>query len=178
MKDEYALNFKQINASRNTGINAISNDDSSLVLLLDGLEDHRNLGAIFRLADAGGIADIFAFDLKVKNKESRLKRVARQTTNHIKFKELERVEDVKELAKKYKPIALEYTNKSISYKNYLAGQPCMLVLGNERSGISREVLDICEVSIHIPMFGQNSSMNVAVASGIAVYHLLETLGKI
>lgn len=178
MKDEYALNFKQINASRNTGINAISNDDSSLVLLLDGLEDHRNLGAIFRLADAGGIAGIYAHDLKVKNKESRLKRVARQTTHRMLFKELNSLEEINQLARKHKPIALEYTNKSIAYKKYSVNKPCMLVIGNERSGISREVLDLCEASIHIPMFGQNSFMNVAVASGIAVYHLLETLGKI
>lgn len=156
----------------------ISNDPTPIILLLDGLEDARNLGAIYRLADACRITRIFAYKPNQSINQSKISRVSRQTMDHISYTELHSKEEVIELTKEYTPIALEYTNKSISFNTYKQDAPCMLVIGNERRGVTPELLEICKASLHIPMLGQNSSMNVSVATGIVLYHLLGNMRKI
>ncbi len=71
-----------------------------------------------------------------------------------------------------KKIALEWTDKSISIYDYQYTNPLVLILGNEKHGISPEILKICDDSIHIPMYGKNSSMNAAMSLAIASYHIL------
>ena len=51
----------------------------------------------------------------------------------------------------------------------------VMVIGNEKDGVSEELLALCQTSIHIPMYGVNTSMNVAMATAIAVYGLLARL---
>lgn len=51
----------------------------------------------------------------------------------------------------------------------------MLVVGNERHGISEELLKKIELKVHINMYGRNSSMNVSQAAGIAFYEISKTL---
>lgn len=174
MSEEYQLSFHEISMQPK---NSKGYKPNPIVLLLDRLEDARNLGAIFRLADAGRIAGIYGYHTQLEDKP-KTQRVARQTTKHIHFEELTNMDQVQALSKDYHPIALEYTNKSISFKAYTSKVPCMLIIGNERRGISKELLNICQVSLHIPMLGQNSSMNVAVATGIVLYQLLDNMGKI
>ena len=68
--------------------------------------------------------------------------------------------------------ALELTDTSKNYydisKNHL---PLCLVVGNEITGVSQELLDICDFSIEIPQYGIKQSLNVAVAYGIAIFEL-------
>jgi tRNA G18 (ribose-2'-O)-methylase SpoU len=46
-----------------------------------------------------------------------------------------------------------------------------LVVGHEREGVSRELTSLTDQTIHIPMFGQGKSLNVSVATAIALYHI-------
>ena len=76
-------------------------------------------------------------------------------------------------------LALELTDQSTSLLDYtlpatiISGeQPLILIPGGEADGVSPEVLHHCHGSVHLPMYGKNSSMNVAVATGAAVYLLL------
>ena len=54
-------------------------------------------------------------------------------------------------------------------------QKIALVIGNEQLGISAEVLELVQQTIHIEMFGKNSSMNVVQAAGIGLYSLINKL---
>lgn len=76
-------------------------------------------------------------------------------------------------------LALEITDQSSSLLDYqlpaevINGQRALcLVPGAEAQGVPQELLDLCDASVHLPMYGQNSSMNVSVALGAAVYLLL------
>ncbi|MEM7574482.1 MAG: TrmH family RNA methyltransferase [Bacteroidota bacterium] len=78
-------------------------------------------------------------------------------------------------------LAFEITDQSTSLLDYqlpaevVSGQQALcLVPGAEAQGVSQELLDLCDASVHLPMYGQNSSMNVGVALGAAVYLLLAT----
>lgn len=145
-----------------------------LSLLLDQVEDTRNLGALFRLADAARLQQIWAlgetglFDSKI------IRRVARSTLAYVPHSTID-IGKAQALSQEQNMVALEITENSIPYTEYEPQGPCILVIGNEKDGVSEELLALCQTSIHIPMYGVNTSMNVAMATAIAVYGLL---GKI
>jgi tRNA G18 (ribose-2'-O)-methylase SpoU len=70
-------------------------------------------------------------------------------------------------------VSLEITASSIDIREFTAKKvdKLCLIVGSENAGVSRNLLDIYDHTIHIPMFGQNSSMNVAAACAIAVFEL-------
>ncbi|WP_436515691.1 hypothetical protein [Ekhidna sp. To15] len=73
--------------------------------------------------------------------------------DHITHKGLRSIGEVIEFTKEFTPIALEYTDKSTSFNEYLQNVLCMLVIGNERRDVSSELLEICEKRPHIPYVG-------------------------
>ena len=89
----------------------------------------------------------------------------------------EYVKDPVELVKKMKSegikiCALEQTNKSRNYFNVEPGEfPLCLIIGNEVTGVSQELIDLCDFSIEIPQYGIKQSLNVAVAYGISIFEL-------
>lgn len=75
-------------------------------------------------------------------------------------------------------MALEQSSRSIPYTEIsLGGRPVCLVLGNEVSGVSSEILDLSETVIEIPMLGSKQSLNVSTAGGICMYKFLEFAEK-
>ena len=76
-----------------------------------------------------------------------------------------------------KIVALEITDTSIPYMEYHPEKECCLIIGNEKNGVRPELLQLAETCIHIPMYGLNTSMNVAVATGIATFSILEKILK-
>ena len=113
-----------------------------------------------------------------KDNHLKIDKVARQTTKHIRYRPIETIEEIQQLAMNFCPIALEYTNKSMAFNHYTGDDPCMLIIGNERRGVSEELLRISKKSLHVPMLGMNSSMNVSVATGIVLFHILGAMGRI
>lgn len=145
-----------------------------LSLLLDHVEDTRNLGALFRLADAARVQHLWAlgkpdlFDSKI------VRRVSRSAMAYVPHSAIG-LNGARKLAQQQTLVALEITEHSIPYTEYQPQGPCILVIGNEKDGVSGELLALCQTSIHIPMYGVNTSMNVAMATAIAVYGLLARL---
>ena len=74
-------------------------------------------------------------------------------------------------------LALEITNNSISLNkyNFEKNEKYAFVIGNEQKGVSQEALNLSDKSVHIDMYGNNSSMNVSVATGIAVNECLNKI---
>ena len=150
-----------------------------LTLVLDNINDVQNLGAIYRLSDALGIQQIVMQQSMVIN--TKLKRIARQTHQQVPTQIVTDLTAYLACCQTEQDsfcVALELTNQSqsafaIALQNQLASQhKIVLVAGNEQQGIHQSLLDLCETAIHIPMQGQNSSMNVAQAIGIVAAGLL------
>ena len=152
-----------------------------IYLILDNIKDIVNIGSVFRLSDALGVKKIFIcgnveiFDLENK----KIKRVSRDTINYVDYEMNENIvsciNDLKN--NNIKVLALELTNQSISIQKYKfeKGKSYAFIVGNEQNGVSQEALDIVDASVHIDMFGNNSSMNVSVATGIAVSQCLNKI---
>lgn len=73
----------------------------------------------------------------------------------------------------YAILALEKTDGAVSLFEYEAPEKFALFVGNEVDGVPPDVLSLCDEVVAIPMRGTKESLNVSVATGIALYHLLK-----
>ncbi|WP_316928155.1 TrmH family RNA methyltransferase [Gillisia marina] len=136
------------------------------------------MGSIFRLADAFNIEKVIFSGSPINLKSNRLRRTARGTFEKVDFDYTENILETIEsyISKGYKPVALEITSDSVQLDQLKLtfDSKILLIIGNERHGISEMVLDAVQTKVHIPMFGNNSSMNVSQAAGIALYEFSKT----
>lgn len=151
-------------------------------LVLDSISGEANIGSIFRLADAFNIEKIIFSGIEPKLNSRRLQKTSRNTHKTVQH---EFTEDVLGFIKQSKAnaeiISLEITSVSKpinSFKYKRDKKNIILILGNEASGINNELLKISDKHLHINMFGQNSSMNVAQAAGIALYEISKTISAL
>ncbi|PHI21068.1 RNA methyltransferase [Lewinellaceae bacterium SD302] len=142
-------------------------------------QDPRNVGSAFRLADAAGLSGLILSGKSPCPPHSKIAKTARSTERTVPWSSTDDLlAELKEAKGKGAYLmALEITDESQSLLEFdlppiSSDHPLYLIAGNEASGVAQELLDICDVSVHLPMYGQNTSMNVAVALGAAVYLLL------
>lgn len=75
-------------------------------------------------------------------------------------------------------IALEQTSDSIPYNQATYNVPLTLIVGHERLGVRQELVDMADTVIEIPIHGLGNSHNVAMSTGIVLYHMLNEIGLI
>ncbi len=141
-------------------------------LLLDGIHDLQNIGMLFRLGDAARIEKIYFYPAAFELNEKKLNRIARSTLQYIPHETLVNIEAVQALQKEYQLVALDRTSQSIPYTDFPIKKKTLLIAGSEKYGVSEEMLRIVDHTIHIPMYGVNTSMNVACATGIALFSII------
>ena len=152
----------------------------AIILVTDNVTRPANVGSIFRIADAFGVEKLIlgggAIELNRK-----VWNTSRATEKVIEFEQIENSQDVIKKLKKegYSVICLEITenSKSISKIKLENNQKIVLVVGSERNGIQHEILTSADSVYHIPMYGQNSSMNVAQATSIALYEITKLMSN-
>lgn len=151
-----------------------SEKNHKIIVLCDTIQSPANIGAIFRLCDAFGVAEII-FNTPIDLSSNRLRRTARNTETTVKHSISEDLPKALASFQKdgYIALALEISEESvpIGQLTYLKKNKIALVLGNERLGVSEQLLKQVQKTAHIEMFGANSSMNVAQATAIALYEL-------
>lgn len=169
------LTFRDMRPDYEAYLNFIQHNRHPISLLLDQVLDVRNIGALFRLADAARIAKIYFYKMEQVELTQAFRRVARAADQLVPYESLTSIQQVQALTKTHQFLALEWTNDSLLYSevNIDIQKPVLLAIGNEESGVSNEILQAVETCIHLPMYGVKTSMNVAMATGIAVYKLLE-----
>lgn len=176
---EKALNYREIRPNLEEYLKMAAANRQPIALLLDRVQNRRNIAALFRLADAARVAEVILYQCSIDPQEdNKVKKIARSAQQIVPQRRTEHLSDLKALKKTYHFVALEITTQSIPYFHYKGPTPLALVIGNEQKGVSQDLLDLCEESIHVPMLGRNSSMNVAMATGIATYGLLHVTGHL
>lgn len=147
-----------------------TNTKFPIYLILDNVKEDFNIGSMFRLSDAFGVSKLFLCgdysDLIFK----KINRISRDTVKYTKYDICSDLEECinKIKSEGFKIIALEITNQSISLNtiNFNKNDKIAILVDNEKHGVSNVGLRMCSQSYHIDMFGNNSSINVAVATGI------------
>lgn len=151
----------------------IQNSRLPLVVLCDGVTDWRNLGMLFRLADATRITTIYLY--RTQMPERRHLKPARSVLPFLNIVLLETLDDVIALKATYTFVALERTTLSVNYTEYTFEPQSLLILGAESGGTSPDVLLLADASIHLPMHGINTSINVICAASVAMYKAVADL---
>ncbi len=150
---------------------------TNTILVCDGVTSPANIGGLFRLCDSFGIDKVYFCGTKVALASPRIKRTSRSTHLLVNYKDnIETLDVLKQLTEKgYTPLALELTNSSSTLRDFKITnkKPIALFIGNEKTGISTRVLEQIHTHLHIPMYGNNSSMNVTQAAAVGLYALLE-----
>ena len=149
-----------------------------IVLICDNISNAPNVGSLFRIADAFGIeALIFCGNHNPIGK--RMTKTSRSTEKYVNYKIEEDINAVVSDYKlaNYKIIALEITSDSVPLSDFQLedNSPIALVIGAENFGVSEDILKLTDNTLHINMFGNNSSMNVVQAASITLYELTKQL---
>ncbi len=150
-----------------------------LRLLAHNIEDPVNVGSLFRMADALGIETIYLSGTTARPPNTKINKTARSTIQYVKHSYQTDPFDLIQKLKSsgYRIISLEITTTSIPIQDIkISSQDKIcLILGSENTGISQALLDLSDTSVHIPMLGVNSSMNVAMACSIACFEMISQL---
>jgi tRNA G18 (ribose-2'-O)-methylase SpoU len=145
-----------------------------LIVLVDNVRSLYNVGSIFRTSDGAMIEKLILAGFTPYPPRKEIEKTALGSTKSVPWEytkhPTETIQKLKECG--YKICCLELTDKSIHYNDIKkADFPICLVIGNEINGVSKEVIELCDLAIEIPMYGIKQSLNVAVAYGIAVFEL-------
>lgn len=145
--------------------------------ILDSVLDTYNVGGIFRLADAIGVKKIYLCGETETPPNSRIKKASINTTEWIQWQYLpsakEAIEDLRIKIKDLRIIAVEQDENSQPYTQIEYNLPIAFVVGNETTGVSKEVLKKCDFIAEIPMWGVNKSLNVIISLGIVVFEAVK-----
>lgn len=155
---------------------SISRHFGQFEVLLDNLRSTLNVGSIFRTADGVGINHIYCCGTTPTPEHAK---IAKTSLGAEGFTHWSYAANAFELVMQKKQagsqiISLEATETSQSLFDpfsFSTGNPLLLVIGNEVSGVDPEILQNSDNVFYIPMRGKKSSLNVAVAFGIAAYRL-------
>lgn len=153
--------------------------DYNIVLVLDNIRSAENVGALFRTADAVGVSTLYLCGVtpapldRFGRVVSKIHKTALGAEKIIPWKSFETTSKAIASLKKagYEIVALEQSERSIAYRAYHPTHSYALVVGNEVEGVSKKVVEKADVVIEIPMKGEKESLNVSVATGIALFQI-------
>ncbi len=155
--------------------------DKKISLILDNIRSVFNVGSIFRTAECAGVSKIYLVGVTpdpIDRFGRERKDLAKVALGAEKKVEWEHAKDMLALIKKVKDdgcqiIVLEQAENSVDYKKFKPKFPIALILGEETKGVSDKILSQCDEIIEIPMIGEKESLNVSVATGVALFRILE-----
>ena len=168
------LTHDEISENRSTLENLHNVKKLPAYVVLNSIRSNYNVGSIFRTSDGAQIKKLFLCGYTPHPPKKEILKTALGSTESVAW---EYVKDPKEILLKLKSqgvkiCALELTDSSKNYYEISEKDfPLCLLVGNEITGVSQELLDMCDFSVEIPQYGIKQSLNVAVAYGIAIFEL-------
>ena len=150
-----------------------------IYVIAENIRSLHNVGSIFRTSDAARISKLFLCGFSGQPPRNEISKTALGADKTVPWEYHKQAANVVHSLKRDKiPIViLEHTDSSIEYTNLNYPSPLCLIIGNEVEGISEDVVSLADHSIEIPMLGIKHSLNVGVAYGTVLFHILEQLKK-
>ena len=145
-----------------------------LLLLLDHITDVRNMGAIARTAECTGVTALVVPDRGSAAMNEDAIKTSSGALLRLPVCREQNLKTVVNLAHQYGCQVVAATEKgSVDYREVDFAKPTLLIMGNEETGISSELLKMSDVRARIPIVGEVASLNVSVAAGVLMYKALE-----
>ncbi len=154
-----------------------SSNKFPLSILAYDITSPNNVGSLFRLCDAMGVDKLYLCGDTAVPPNSKINKTSRSTEKHVDFEQCRNTESLVSKLKSagYLIISLEITTNSVAINTpsftdaFANDQAICLILGSENTGINQALLNMSDITTHITMQGNNSSMNVISAASIACY---------
>ena len=175
----FKLGAKDLRKTRPTPETFATIKRNPIYLVLDRVIDTYNIGSLFRLADAIATERMYICGETEYPPSSRIHKAAVGTEEWVPW---EKADSAISIVRKLKSedvqiVAVEQDTRSIPFS--LLGTriefPIAIVIGNETDGISKEVLDLADIIVELPMFGVNKSFNVWGSAAVIAYKTVESL---
>ncbi len=172
----HKLSHSEITSRRKSVEQAVSAERTPIFGFLENVRSLYNVGSIFRTSDAALISKLYLTGFTPYPPRPEISKTALGAVESVPWtyckNPMEAVEELK--AKRIKLIVLEQARESIPIWELPRDIfPACIAVGNEISGITKDVLDSADIAVEIPMLGVKHSLNVAVAYGITIYRLFE-----
>lgn len=149
-------------------------EEPSVIVLLDHVTDVRNMGAIARTAECTGVAALVVPDHGSAAMNEDAIKTSSGALLRLPVCREQNLKTVVNLAKQYGYQVVVATEKgAVHYREVDFRQPTLLIMGNEETGISPELLKMSDVRAKLPIVGEVASLNVSVAAGVFMYEALE-----
>ena len=150
--------------------------EAPFIIILDGIEDPHNLGAIIRTANQAGAHGVIIPKHRAVGLTAT---VARTSAGALNYTPVAKVTNLVQTMKELKDRGIWFVcadmDGELMYNQNLTG-PIGLVIGNEGEGVSRLVKENCDFITRIPMKGQIDSLNASVAMGVLAYEIVRQRG--
>ena len=153
---------------------AKAKDEDPFIVILDGIEDPHNLGAIIRTCETAGVHGVIIPKRRSASVNSTVVKVSEGATTYVK---IARVTNLNDTISKLKDAGLWIIGTDMSAKTYYYDQdlkgPIAIVIGSEGFGMSNLVKKNTDIFIKIPMAGKITSLNASVSAGIVIYEAVK-----
>lgn len=152
--------------------------ERKLVVLLDGVEDPHNLGAILRTAECAGVAGVV---VPARGQVGLTETVAKTSAGALEHIPVARVTNLVQTMETLKQsgawvVGLDGSAEQ-TYTSYDYDGPTALVFGGEGHGLRRLVRERCDVLLSVPMYGAVTSLNVSVTVGVVLFEARRRMGR-
>ncbi len=151
---------------------SIDPNKQPLLVMLDGLKDPHNLGAILRTCDAIGVDGVIILKNRSVSLNGTVAKVSTGAIDHVKVMQATNLSrTIDELKKRGYWIVGCENSQSDDYRKIDYNMPVCIVIGSEGTGISRLVKEKCDFNVVLPMVGHVTSLNASVAAAIILYQV-------
>ncbi|MBI2670248.1 MAG: RNA methyltransferase [Candidatus Yanofskybacteria bacterium] len=152
-----------------------------IFLILHNIRSAYNVGSIFRTADGVGVAKIYICGISPTPDDAKVAKTSLGAEKMVPWEYRKQtwrcLLEIKNQNSNLKIIALEQMKKSVNIFKFKPKFPLALIVGNEVRGLNKKILSYADKIIEIPMYGKKESLNVAVATGVALYTILNPKSK-
>lgn len=149
-------------------------NEDPFVIILDGIEDPHNLGAIIRTAETAGAHGVIIPKRRAVGVNST---VNKSSAGAVEYMKVARVNNITETMNYLKEKGLWIIGTDMDTDKYYYNQnmtgPIAIVIGSEGFGMSRLVKENCDILVKIPMNGKITSLNASVSAGIVMYEIVK-----
>jgi 23S rRNA (guanosine2251-2'-O)-methyltransferase len=149
----------------------------TIFILLDGVEDPHNLGAIIRTAECGGASAVIVPERRAAHVTDAVSKTSAGAVEHLQVARVTNLASfIEELKKRNVWVVGVESSVEMAYTEFNYSGALALVFGGEGSGLHRLVRERCDALVKIPMRGKVTSLNVSVAVGVVLFEALRQRG--
>ncbi len=172
---------------KNIELNRLSVDEYKhaekikVVVVLDNIRSLHNVGSLFRTSDAFALEAMYLCGITGQPPHKEITKTALGSDLSVDWKHYKTTIETVDMLKAddYTIVGLEQTEGSMFLNDWeiAPNTKIALVAGSEVDGIEQEIVNACDVLVEIPQFGTKHSLNVSVATAIALWHIVNALRK-